>query len=65
MKLKNVSLFINKNPSFISILLGLLLFIVAGTVYYDLEIMFIVLLGVVIFGVFIGLISAIIKMFFR
>ncbi|MFE3846438.1 hypothetical protein ACFX5D_00450 [Flavobacterium sp. LB3P45] len=61
--MKKIKLFIDKNPEFIYIIIGVIAFAVIGIIYDNLEIMFKVFLGVVLFGVLIGLISYLIKIF--
>ncbi|KFF04098.1 hypothetical protein IW19_00490 [Flavobacterium reichenbachii] len=59
--MKKIKKYIDENPDVINILLGVILLTIAGFVYFDFEIMFKVFIGVVIFGIVIGLISFLIR----
>jgi hypothetical protein len=61
--MEKIKKYINENPNAINILLGVILFTIAGFVYFDFEIMFKVFIGVVLFGIVIGLISFLIRIF--
>lgn len=61
--MKKINQFINKTPELIYIMLGVVGFAVIGIIYDSLDTMFKIFLGVVVFGILIGLISYIIKIF--
>ena len=61
--MRKINLFINKNPELIYIIIGIIGFIVVGIIYDSLYTMFKIFLGTIVFGVFIGLIFYLIKLF--
>jgi len=61
--MKKINLFINKNPELIYIIIGIIAFAVIGIIYGNLDVMFILFLGVVAFGALMGLIIFLIKLF--
>jgi len=61
--MRKINLFIDKNPELISIIIGIIGFVVIGIIYDSLYTMFKIFLGTIAFGVFIGLIFGLIKIF--
>ena len=61
--MKKITLFINKKPELIYIIIGIIGFIIIGIIYDSLDTMLIIFLGAVVFGALIGLISYLIKRF--
>lgn len=63
--MEKIIFFIKKNPELTTIFIGLIGCIIVGIAYSNLEIMFELVLGAIIFGVLIGLISYLIKIFLK
>ena len=63
--LRKINLAINKNPEVTSIVIGIILLGIVAAIYNDFKNLSIVFLGVVLFGILIGLISALVKIFFK
>ncbi|MEA9412261.1 hypothetical protein [Flavobacterium sp. PL02] len=58
---KEVNAFIDKHPEFIYIIIGVIGFVIIGIINESLDTMFILFLGILVFGSLIGLISFLIK----
>jgi hypothetical protein len=59
--MRKIKLFIDKNPELTEILIGLLFVLIIGIAYSNLEIMFEVALGSIVFGTIIGFLFYFIK----
>ena len=63
--MKKINLFINKYTELIYILIGVIGFTIIGVNYDSLDTMFKIFLGVVIFGIIIGIVSYFIRRFLK
>lgn len=63
--MKKIIFFINNNTEIVRIILGIIAFTIIGLTYNNLEAMFKIFLGAVLFGVLIGLILHLIKIFLK
>jgi hypothetical protein len=61
--MKKVNLIIKENPEIITTLIGLIIFVALGLFYNNLETMLILFLGVVVFGIIIGIVPFLVKIF--
>jgi len=52
--MKKVNVLIKKNPEIITLIIGLIIFVALGLFYNNLKAMLIVFLGIVVFGIIIG-----------
>jgi len=63
--MKKIIFFINNNTEIVRIILGIIAFTIIGFTYNNLDAMFKIFLGAVLFGVLIGLILYLIKIFLK
>jgi len=63
--MKKIIFFINNNTEIVRIILAIIAFTIIGLTYNNLEAMFKIFLGAVLFGVLIGLILHLIKIFLK